>query len=219
MDFYTKFHVPSLKKEIEVNKLNFEDILKFNLYLQNSSYVNANEVLNDICKKSYNYNDKLTNLDKFALLVHLKIIFINPILTLVGKNDNSEDISYEIVLKNIIDQCYKYNSKNIKLPSELYYRDANNIIKETGHSIFDIKKHIHDNKIPMFDVPDFIKGIPKIYINCFDNTLFYFCKILYSSNLNNFYKKIKILKKDFNFLLSEIYNMSPKEVDIFLNTK
>ena len=82
-----------------------------------------------------------------------------------------------------------------------------------------IKNHIDKNKILMFKIPSFIKGIPKVYINCFDNTLFYFCKLLYTSNLLNFYKKIKILKKDFNFLLSEIYDMSPKELDIFLNTK
>ncbi len=71
----------------------------------------------------------------------------------------------------------------------------------------------------MFPVPDFVKGIPKVYVNCFDNTFFYFSKLLYGTNLQNLYKKIKNLKKNFNFLLSEIYDMNPREIDIFLDTK
>jgi hypothetical protein len=101
----------------------------------------------------------------------------------------------------------------------MYYADVNEILNETGNSIDSIKKHINDSKTLMFEVPDFIKGIPKIYLNCFDNTLFYFSKLLYTSNLQNMYKKIIFLKKNFNFLLSEIYDMDPKELEVFLNTK
>ena len=72
-------------------------------------------------------------------------------------------------------------------------------MEETGKSIDEIKDHINQNKILMFGVPDFIKGIPNVYINCFDNTFFYFCKLLYNTNLTVFYKKIKNLKKNFNF--------------------
>lgn len=219
MDLFTKFYVPSLKKEMMVNKITFEDILRFNLCLENSNYIEANTVLNIICKKAFNYTYNLTNLDKFALLLHLKINFLNPILTLVAKNENSEKISYEIFLENILQTCKEHDNGNISLPSDLYYSDANEIIKETNQSIDEIKKHLIEKKNLMFEIPNFIYGLPNIYINCFDNTLFYFCKLLYSFNLNDLYKKIKILKKDFNFLLSEIYDMSPKEVDIFLNTK
>ncbi len=219
MDFYTNFFVPSLKEEIKVNKITFGDYFKLNSYIENSDYINANCVLNDICEKSFEHDYELKNLDKFALLLHLKIVFLNPILVLLGKNKEDEQISYELVLKNILNKCSQYNIENFKLPTQLYYSNVENILKETNYQIEDIQQHINKNKILMFDVPDFIKNIPNIYVNCFDNTFFYFCKVLYSSNLNNFYKKIKILKKDFNFLLSEIYNMSPKEVDIFLNTK
>jgi len=219
MDFYTNFYVPSLKKELKVNKITFGDYFKFNSYIESSDYINANCVLNDICGKSFRHDYELKNLDKFALLLHLKIVFLNPILTLLGKNEESEQISYELILKNILNKCNQYNIENFKLPTELYYPNVENILNETKYGIEDIRQHIIKNKILMFDVPDFIKNIPNIYINCFDNTFFHFCKVLYSSNLTNFYKKIKILKKDFNFLLSEIYDMSPKEIDIFLNTK
>jgi hypothetical protein len=219
MNFYTNFYIPTLKKEIIVNKITFGDYFEFNSYIENSDYVNANNVLNTICEKALITPQKLTNLDKFSLLLHLKIQFLDPILKLSAKDHESNSITYEIVLKNIMDNCLKYKSDNIILPNELYYKDVEDILKETGNNIDKIKKNINENKILMFDVPSFVKGIPKIYLNCFDNTLFYFCKVLYSSNLFNFYKKIKILKKDFNFLLSEIYNMNPKELDIFLNTK
>lgn len=219
MDFYTNFYAPTLKKEIKVNKLTFGDYFKLNSYIENSDYININNTLNEICEKSLMNDLKFSNLDKFSLLLHLKQFFLDPILKLSAKDSESNQISYELILKDIIKRCNKYEKNNIILPSQLYYENANDILKETGHTIGEIKKNINENKILMFDVPDFIKGIPKIYINCFDNTLFYFCKVLYSSNLSNFYKKIKILKKDFNFLLSEIYDMHPKELDIFLNTK
>lgn len=219
MDFYTNFYVPSLKKELKVNKITFGDCFKFNSYIESSDYVNANCVLNDICEKSFEHDYELKNLDKFALLLHLKIVFLNPVLTLLGKNEEDKEVSYEIILKNVLNKCNEYNIENFQLPTQLHYSNVEDIVKETKHSIEDIKKHISENKILMFDIPSFIKKIPNIYINCFDNTFFYFCKVLYSSNLTNFYKKIKILKKDFNFLLSEIYDMNPKEIDIFLNTK
>jgi hypothetical protein len=219
MDFYTNFYVPSLKKELKVNKITFGDHFKFNSYIENSDYINANAILNEICAKSFEYNYKLNNLDKLALLLHLKIVFINPILNLIAKNEEGDQVTYEIILKNVLKKIKEYDFNDFKLPVELYYSNVNDIIKETNQNINEIKTHIYHNKILMFDVPNFIKNIPNVYINCFDNTFFYFCKVLFSSNLLNFYKKIKILKKDFNFLLTEIYNMSPKEVDIFLNTK
>lgn len=219
MNFYTNFYIPTLKKEIRVNKITFGDYFEFNSYIENSDYINANNVLNAICEKALIDSTKLTNLDKFSLLLHLKIQFLDPILKLSAKDNESNTVTYEIVLKNILDNCLKYKSEDIILPTQLYYGDVKDILKETGNSVGEIKKNINENKILMFEVPDFVKGIPKIYLNCFDNTLFYFCKVLYSSNLSNFYKKIKILKKDFNFLLSEIYDMHPKELDIFLNTK
>jgi hypothetical protein len=219
MNFYTNFYTPTLKKEIRVNKITFGDYFELNSYIQNSDYINANNVLNTICEKSLVDSYKLTNLDKFSLLLHLKIEFLDPVLKLLAKDSDENSITYEVILKNIVDKCKLYKNENIVLPSQLYYADANDILKETGNSIDEIKRNINMNKILMFEVPEFIKGIPKLYLNCFDNTFFYFCKVLYSSNLSNFYKKIKFLKKDFNFLLSEIYNMNPKELDIFLNTK
>ena len=219
MNFYTNFYAPTLKKEIKVNKITFVDYFELNSYIQNSDYINANNVLNTICEKSLVDSYQLTNLDKFSLLLHLKIEFLDPVLKLLAKDSDANSITYEVILKNIIDKCRKYKNDKIVLPTQLYYVDVNDILKETDNSIDEIKENINENKILLFEVPEFIKGIPKIYLNCFDNTFFYFCKVLYSSNLSNFYKKIIFLKKDFNFLLSEIYNMNPKELDIFLNTK
>jgi hypothetical protein len=219
MDFYTDCYIPSLNKEISLNKITFGDYFQLNSYIQNSDYFAINDTFNKICEKSCEKYKKLNNLDKFIILIHLKDIFLDPILKLKAKNENKEEITYEVLLKNIIVNSKKYKINNINLPKNLYYKNANDILKETDLKIKDIKNHIDTNKILMFEVPEMIKGVPKIYFNCFDNTLFYFSKLLYSNNLLNLYKKIAILKKNFNFLLSEIYDMSPKELDIFLNTK
>jgi hypothetical protein len=140
-------------------------------------------------------------------------------LRLSGKNEEEKSATYEVVLKEILENCKKYDDKNFNLPKQLYYKDSDEILKETSKNVNEIKKHITENKILLFDVPEVIKGIPKVYLNCFDNTLFYFCKLLYSANLKDLYRKIIILKRQFNFSLSEIYSLSPKELDIFLNTK
>lgn len=219
MDYYTDCYIPSLNKEIKVNKITFGDYFELNSYIQSSNYINMNNVFNKICEKSLDDINQITNLDKFALLLHLKHTFLSPILNLAAKDKDDNNISYDIIINDIFERIKEYKKEDFVLPKQLYYTDTSDILKETGNSIESIKKHIDKNKILMFNVPSFIKGIPKVYINCFDNTLFYFCKLLYTSNLLNFYKKIKILKKDFNFLLSEIYDMSPKELDIFLNTK
>jgi hypothetical protein len=219
MDLYTNCYIPSLKKEIKVNNITFGDYFQLNSYIQNSDFININDTFNKICEKSLNGLNQITNLDKFVLLLHLKSTFLEPILKLSAKDLESNNISYEIILKDILEVCKEYNGENFILPSQLYYSNIENILNETGYDVNTIKHHIEKNKFLLFKVPSFIKGIPKVYLNCFDNTLFYFCKLLYTSDLLFFYKKIKILKKDFNFLLSEIYNMNPKEIDIFLNTK
>jgi hypothetical protein len=219
MNLYTKCYIPSLKNEIKIKNITFGDYFKLNSYIENSDYDTINDGFNEICEKSSSDYNLLTNIDKFIILLHQKINFINPILKLSAKDDDSNIVSYEILLRNILKESFKYNINSIKLPKNMYYADVDDILNETGNSIDSIKKHINDSKILMFEVPDFIKGIPKIYLNCFDNTLFYFSKLLYTSNLQNMYKKIIFLKKNFNFLLSEIYDMDPKELEVFLNTK
>jgi hypothetical protein len=219
MNLYTKCYIPSLKNEIKIKNITFGDYFKLNSYIENSDYDTINDGFNEICEKSSSDYNLLTNIDKFIILLHQKINFINPILKLSAKDEDSNIISYEILLHNILKESFKYNIDSIKLPKNMYYADVNEILNETGNSIDSIKKHINDSKTLMFEVPDFIKGIPKIYLNCFDNTLFYFSKLLYTSNLQNMYKKIIFLKKNFNFLLSEIYDMDPKELEVFLNTK
>jgi hypothetical protein len=171
-----------------------------------------------ICEKSFS-SLNTSNLDKFFILIHLKNEFLNPILRLSGKNEENKPATYEVVLKEILENCKKYDIEKINLPKSLYYKDSDEILKETSKNVEEIKKHLEENKILLFNVPEMINGIPKVYLNCFDNTLFYFCKLLYTANLKDLYKKIVFLKKNFNFSLLEIYGLSPKELDIFLNTK
>lgn len=219
MDFYTNCYIPSHKKEFKINKLTFGDYLQLNSYIETSDYVAVNHTFNIICQKSLGTLEDITNLDKFFVLIHLKNQFLSPILRLSGKNEEKESATYEVVLKEVLENCKKYNFEDFNLPKSLYYKDSEEILKETLQTVEEIKEHILKNKILLFDVPEVIKGIPKVYLNCFDNTLFYFSKLLYSTNFKNLYRKIIILKKHFNFSLSEIYSLSPKELDIFLNTK
>lgn len=219
MDFFTKCHIPSIGKELKINKLCFGDYFQLNSYIINKDFENINETFESICKKSLKNIQNLTNLDKFIILIHLNCEYLEPILKLSAKDEDSNPITYEIVLKNVIKESKKYRFDKFAIPRYLYYSDANDILKETGKNIEDIKEHIEENKILMFEVPEMIKNVPKVYFNCFDNSLFHFLKLVYSANIKNLYKKIKILKKDYNFLLSEIYEMSPKEMDMFLNNK
>ena len=191
MDLYTNCFIPSLGEEIRVNSVRFGDLFELNSYFNNMDYDGANTILEKICDRSLDGSDGYTNLDKFALLVHNKNEFLDKILTLSAKDENSKKISYEIILSDIVEVCKKYEINNFNLPSKLYYKDVDEILEETGKSIDEIKDHINQNKILMFGVPDFIKGIPNVYMNCFDNTFFYFCKLLYNTNLTVFYKKIK----------------------------
>ena len=219
MDFFTDCYIPSQKKEFKINKITFGDYFQLNSYIQNSDYIAVNHSFNNICLKSLGTLSDIVNLDKFYILLHLKSIFFNPILRLSGKNEEKESATYEVILKEILNICKNYNLDDFDLPKDLYYKDSEDILKETSHNVEEIKKNIDINKVLLFETPKMIRGIPKIYLNCFDNTLFYFCKLLYTTNLKDLYKKIIILKKHFNFSLSEIYELSPKELDIFLNTK
>jgi hypothetical protein len=218
MNLYTNCYIPSKKKEYKVNKLTFGDYLQLNLYIESSNYNAISEIFNAICEKSYG-SLNLSNLDKFFILIHLKNEFLSPILKLSGKNEENKSAIYEVVLKEILENCKKYNTENFNLPMQLYYKDSDEILSETSKNVEEIKKHLAENKILLFNVPEMIKGIPKVYLNCFDNTLFYFCKLLYTTNLKDLYRKMIFFKKNFNFSLSEIYGLSPKELDIFLNTK
>jgi hypothetical protein len=152
-------------------------------------------------------------------LLNLYIFHIQSILKISAKTENGESSVYEIFLKIVLDNCKKYEIADFKIPQKIYYSDSDEILNETGEKYEDIEKHIYSNKIQMYDVPDFLKGVPMVYFNCFDNSLFHFCKLLYKTNTKHLYNKIKTLKKNYNFTLSEIYDMSPKELEIFLETK
>jgi hypothetical protein len=219
MDFFTKCYIPSLKKDISVNKITFGDFLQLNSYFQAQDIENASNTMEKICKKSYSDVELFSNFDKFVLLLHLYCNYFLPILKLIGKDEESNNVNYEVSLKHVLKESEKYKFGEIQLPKKIYYQDISEILYETGESVESIKRHISKNKILMFDKPEFIKNIPRVYFNCFDNTLFHFLKLVYSTNLKNLYKKIKVLKKEYNFLLSEIYEMSPKEIDFFLSSK
>jgi hypothetical protein len=219
MDFLINCYIPSLKKQIKINKLCFGDLYQCNLYIQNKDFENLNETFNSICQKSTKQYDVLNNLDKFSILLHLYVFYLNPILKLSAKDNENNKVSYDVFLNDLFNKIKKYNISEFNLPKQLYYSNVNDILKETKENADVIRKHIKTNKIQMFEIPEMIKGISKVYINCFDNSLFHFLRILYSENIKNLFKKIKILKKDYNFLLEEIYTMSPKEIAMFLDTK
>jgi hypothetical protein len=219
MDFLIECYIPSLKKQIKINKLCFGDLYQCNLYIQNKDFENLNKTFNNICQKSTKQYDVLNNLDKFSILLHLYVFYLNPILKLSAKDNENNKVSYDVFLNDLFNKIKKYNISEFNLPKQMYYSNVNDILKETKENADNIKKHIKTNKIQMFEIPEMIKGISKVYINCFDNSLFHFLRILYSENIKNLFKKIKILKKDYNFLLEEIYDMSPKEIAMFLDTK
>ena len=72
MDYYTECYIPSIKKELKINKLSFGDYFQLNSYIKNSDYNAVNEIFENICEKSTENKIKLINLDKFAILLHLK---------------------------------------------------------------------------------------------------------------------------------------------------
>lgn len=219
MDFFTKCYIPSIGKELKVNKLCFGDYFQLNSYIVNNDWENVNETFNTICEKSLKNSQNLTNLDKFIILMNLNCEYLDPILRLSAKDDELNSITYEVFLKDIIKKSEKYDFDSFTLPRYLYYSDVGDILNETGKNIDEIKEHIDKNKILMFEIPEMIKNVPKVYFNCFDNSLFHFLKLVYSANMNGIYRKIKTLKKDYNFFLYEIYEMSPKEMDLFLSNK
>jgi hypothetical protein len=218
MNFLITAYLPTLKKEIYIDKISFGDYLQLNLYIESNDLYNISNQFEKICEKAFKNSNQLSNLDKFSILLHLYAHYFNAILKISGKNTEDEPLTFEVFIKNIINEIKKYKTEDIILPKNIFYKNTNDILKETSQDINKIKTHINENKILMFFIPDFIKGIPKVYINCFDNSLFHFLKFLYSEKPEKIYKKIKNLKKH-NFFLSEIYDISPKEVDMFLSNK
>ena len=108
MNFYTNCYIPSQKKELKINKLTFGDYLQLNLYIESSDYPAINQMFDVICEKSFS-SLNTSNLDKFFILIHLKNEFLNPILRLSGKNEENKPATYEVVLKEILENCKKYN--------------------------------------------------------------------------------------------------------------
>mgnify|MGYP003351420738 CR=1 FL=1 len=163
MDFFTKCFIPSLQEEIGVNKIQFGDYIQLNSYIQSEDKENTHLTLEKICEKSLKNIENYTNLDKFVLLIHLHLNYLGNILKLSAKDEDSEKITYEVFLKNIIKESQKYKIDTFKLPKKLFYSDVSEILQETGESIEDIQRHIEENKILMFECPPMIQGIPKVY--------------------------------------------------------
>ena len=102
INFFTKCFIPSLQEEISVNKIQFGDYIQLNSYIKSEDKENTHLTLEKICEKSLKNIENYTNLDKFVLLIHLHLNYLGNILKLSAKDEDSEKITYEVFLKNII---------------------------------------------------------------------------------------------------------------------
>ena len=156
MDFFTKCHIPSIGKELKINKLCFGDYFQLNSYIANSDLENINETFNLICEKSLKNSKNFINLDKFIILMHLNCVYLEPILKLSAKDEDSNPITYEVFLKNVIKKSQNYKFENFTIPRYLYYSDANDILKETG-------KNRKETFIKLLIHSLILKLLPKIF--------------------------------------------------------
>jgi hypothetical protein len=122
MEFSSKLYLPILKEEIRythLNNSNYLDILKFVTNNDDNGLINY---FNDILKyKIYQSNivNKLSNIEKFLILLDLRSILLGEKLQLVNSNNTNIDLSISSMRDNLI--------KNISNINLIKYVEYNNI--------------------------------------------------------------------------------------------
>ena len=143
MEFSSKIYLPILKEEIRythLNNSNYLDILKF---VKNNDDEGLINYFNDILKnKVYQSNvlKKISNIEKFLILLDMRSILLGDKLQLVNGNNTNIDLSISSIKDNLINKlnninlitCVEYN--NIKLtlsiPKSLDIENIDQIYKE-----------------------------------------------------------------------------------------
>lgn len=199
MKFYSKIDLPILKKKISFNHLNNQHYFEILKFITNNDDIGLNEyfewLLSEIIIEK-EYLKSLTNVEKFLIILELRITSLGDQIQLNIENKAKVDISLlsikNNILKNIneieLSKIIKDNDIEIKLniPNSLLIQNIDNIY----HNIIDYIK-IQEQKINFYFLTEEEKDsiINNIPVNIITEML-NFVKI------NDIFNKINIITEN-----------------------
>jgi hypothetical protein len=122
MEFSSKLFLPILKEEIRylnLNNHNYLDILKFITNNDDEGLINYFEEILKEKIKNKKVISKLTNIEKFLILLDLRAVLLGDKLQLINKENINIDLSISSIRDNLI--------KNINILELIKYVDYSNI--------------------------------------------------------------------------------------------
>lgn len=118
-NFQTKAYLPSLKRFIYLKELTNSHYVNILKYIQNNDIVKLNEyfdfIINDLTDGSISL-EKMNRIDRFCLLLHIRIVNISSELTLnlkcsETKNDYTGKIDLNEILQELVDLNVRITKK------------------------------------------------------------------------------------------------------------
>ena len=147
--FRVKIHLPS-GKSIRVSELKNRDYLIILKYCENLDLEGLNDIFNSLF---FSEDLSLDIIDKFYLLLTIRMLFIDPDLTFADKANNSIKFNISNILEKIDhfenDFERTVNIQNftitLGLPNIIYFKDISDIYNST------IKTIVYNNKVINFN--------------------------------------------------------------------
>jgi hypothetical protein len=205
--FKVKVQLPS-GKHIRLEELKNRDYLTILKYCENSDIEGLNELFNDLI-----FKDELRSLDiidKFYVLLIVRMFFIDPDLVFADDNSNSIKFSISNILEKIDHFQNDYNKTinvqdftiELGLPNLIYFSDVNDIYISTIKSI-----KLKDKLINFAELDNTEKELVLSYL---PNTLF--------THINNYITQVSKQLQDFVIIeQNQQFNISEINTNIISN--
>ena len=131
MEFNIKTRLPS-GKEVRIPELKNKDFFTILKFCENEDFEGLNNFFNEVIFKGI---EDLDIIDKFYVLLLVRMIYVDPEIIFEDKNKSAVNFSIQNILEKIdlferdYDKVYEFNTYKIELglPNLLYFEDLNDI--------------------------------------------------------------------------------------------
>lgn len=222
MKFTTKLFLPILKKEVRYNSFNnshYFEILKF---ITNNDDIGLNDYFEWLLQFTIKEKDiylKLSNIEKFIILLDLRSIGMGDTLELVGNNNVKMEFLLSSIKNNIISKISNLNLNEIhvfddikiglSLPKKLLIENIDDVYKEIINFLQIQEENINFSLLTDSEKEDIIKNLPATISN----------NILNYINLNKDINKINIITGNSKYGIDNVpLNFLDKTMFYFLKS-
>jgi len=213
--FTIKLDLPS-GKTVRIEELNNRNYLTIIKFCQNGDHEGLNNFFNDIY-----FNSDLNIFDRFYILLCVRSMFIDKVISYSGKGDAEIKYSISDITSKLVDNYkevekvleYKDFKIKVNIPTELYFENIDDLYRSTIVYVQYKEKKVYFSELTddernfiLDKLPTQVFLLLQDYMNYLSDTLFDLTLIEENKDFEISEVKVNILGNGVLFFLASIFN-------------